>query len=235
MPRAKGKQLPGARANILDELPPLAGEDAIYANIRSVLDATHKDPKLKQVFQQAVRTADNELIKPLFEFRNFGIPLAANWTTQSNGAKFGTDYFTRVAVAKSNIFVNKPEETKYFYQDPDADEVRLSGTNQYTVTFAEGTVPPVKGFWSLTLYNKFHFFEPNNLKRYSLGTKNKTLQYASDGSLKIYVSAAPPDKDKMSNWLPAPADDFSLYMRSYWPEPAITEGKWTPPPVVRVR
>jgi len=35
----------------------------------------------------------------------------------------------------------------------------------------------VKGFWSLTFYNDEHLFNPNRLKRYSLGTKNKTLQY----------------------------------------------------------
>jgi hypothetical protein len=96
-------------------------------------------------------------------------------------------------------------------------------------------LPPVKGFWSLTMYNKFHFFEPNDLKRYSLGTKNKTLQYGADGSLTIYVSSKAPDNDKVSNWLPAPADEFSLYVRSYWPEAAITEGKWTPPPVAKAK
>jgi hypothetical protein len=218
---------------VLDGLPPLPGEEALYANIRSVWAAADKDPKLKKELQDSVIEADKELVKPLFEFRNYGLPLAANWTTQSNGAKFGTDYFTRTAVAKSNIFVNAPEETKYFYQDLDSAGGRLNGTHQYTVTFAKDALPPVKGFWSLTLYNKFHFFQPNELKRYSLGTKNKTLQYGSDGSLTLYVSATPPDKDKMSNWLPAPKDDFSLYVRSYWPDTPITSGQWTPPPVVK--
>jgi hypothetical protein len=51
----------------------------------------------------------------------------------------------------------------------------------------------------------------------------------------VYVSATPPDASKMTNWLPAPKDDFSLYVRSYWPEAAIMEGKWTPPPVVKVK
>jgi hypothetical protein len=35
----------------------------------------------------------------------------------------------------------------------------------------------VKGFWSLTMYDPEHFFHPNALKRYALGTKNKSLQY----------------------------------------------------------
>ncbi|HXY14773.1 MAG TPA: DUF1254 domain-containing protein [Terriglobales bacterium] len=225
------EQLP----KVMDGLPPLPGEEALYANIRAVWAAANADPKLKQALQEGVTGSDKELVTPLFEFRNYGLPLPANWTTQSNGAKFGTDYFTRTAVAKSNIFVNKPEETKYFYQDLDASGGRLNGNHQYTVTFAKDALPPVKGFWSLTLYNKFHFFEPNTLKRYSLGTKNKDLQFGPDGSLILYVSATAPEASKMSNWLPAPKDDFSLYVRSYWPDVAITDGKWTPPAVVKVK
>jgi hypothetical protein len=151
-----------------------------------------------------------------------------------NGAQFGTDYLSRTAVAKSNIFVNKPNETKYFYQDMDASGGRLNIANRYTVTFAKDALPPVRGVWSLTLYNVHHFFEPNDLKRYSLGTRNKSLKYNAAGSLTLYVQAQSPGADKESNWLPAPKDgDFSLYVRTYWPEEAITSGKWTPPPVVK--
>ncbi len=222
-----------ALPKVLDEVPPLAGEEALYASIRAVLAAAGANPKLGESLKQVAIAAEQELMAPLFEFHNYGIPLTGNWTTQSNGAQFGTDYFTRAAVAKSNIFVNKPAETKYFYQDLDSTGTRLNGNHQYTVTFGKGLLPPVKGFWSLTLYNKFHFFQPNELKRYSLGTKNKTLQYGPDGSLTLYVSATPPAKDKVSNWLPAPKDELSLYIRCYWPEAAITDGKWTPPPVER--
>lgn len=219
---------------VLSELPPLRGEEAIYANLRAVLDASAKDPKLKEALKQAAVDADEELVAPLFQFSNYGVPLPNNWTTINNGAAFGVDYFTRTAVAKSNIFVNKNSETKYFYQDLDSSGERLTGYERYTVTFAKGQLPPVKGFWSLTLYNEHHFFAPNELKRYSLGTKNRTLQYNADGSLTLYVQAEAPSEDKRSNWLPAPESDFSLYLRAYWPQTPITSGKWTPPAVVRL-
>jgi hypothetical protein len=44
------------------------------------------------------------------------VQLPNNWSSTSNNAAFGTDYFTRTAVAKSNILVNAPAETKYLYQ-----------------------------------------------------------------------------------------------------------------------
>ena len=64
---------------------------------------------------EAAREAEEELVNPLFQFRNYGQRLRHHWSTIS----FGTDYFTRTAVAKSNILVNSPDETKYFYQDLD--------------------------------------------------------------------------------------------------------------------
>jgi hypothetical protein len=91
----------------------------------------------------------------------------------------------------------------------------------------------VKGFWSLTLYNKHHLFEPNTLNRFGVGTKNKDLKLGDDGSLTLYVQHASPGPDKESNWLPAPSDEFSLYIRAYWPDAAITEGSWTPPSVTQ--
>ena len=94
------------------------------------------------------KEADELLVKPLLQFRNYGQQLPHNWSTISNESAFGTDYFTRTAVAKSNIFVNSPNETKYFYQDLDADGARLNGAHRYAVTFPAGQTPPVHGFWS---------------------------------------------------------------------------------------
>lgn len=220
-----------ALPQVLDEVPPLPGEDALYAQVRAVLTAAAKDAKIKEELQKVAIDADKDLIKPLLQFRHYGIPLPHGWTTIMNGAAWGTDYYTRTAVAKSNIFVNLPQETKYFYQDMDAAGARLHGAKRYTVTFSKGQLPPVKGFWSLTLYNKYHFFAANNLNRYSLGTKNKNLKYNPDGSLTIYVQADPPEKAKRANWLPAPKDDFSLYLRAYWPREEILKGRWGPPAV----
>jgi hypothetical protein len=80
------------------------------------------------------------------------------------------------------------------------------------VTLAIVELPPVRGFWSLTLYNAHHFLAPNDLVRYSLGTKNKSLEYGSDGSLTIYVQPDSPGADKESN-LAARAEGRFLALR----------------------
>lgn len=215
----------------LNDTPPLPGEEALYAQMRSVLAAAAKNPAIRDQLKQTAIEADKDLIGPLFEFRNYGVSIGNGWTTAPNGARFGYDYLTRAAVSKSNMYVNRPEETRYFYLDLDSTGERLNGSHRYTVTFK--TPPPVNGFWSLTMYNEHHLFEPNKLNRFSLGTKNKSLKTNADGSLTIYVQNDSPGPDKESNWLPAPKGDFSLYTRTYWPKPEVNEGKWAPPPAVR--
>lgn len=219
---------------VLKDVPPLPGEEARYAQLLAVIDASGKDRVLRDAMIDEATKAEKELVNPLFEFRNWGIQLPHHWSTVANGAAFGTDYFTRTAVAKSNIFVNKANETKYHYQDRDETGGRLNGDSRYTVTYAKGQLPPVRGFWSLTVYNRFHFFSPNELGRYSLGTKSRSLVFNDDGSLTLYVQADAPNPKWRNNWLPSPkGEDFTLFARSYWPEEAVTSGAWTPPPVKR--
>jgi hypothetical protein len=219
---------------VFADAPPLPGEEARYAQVLAVLSAAQNNPAVKQAMIEGAREADEKLVKPLFQFRNYGQQLPHHWSTISNESAFGTDYFTRTAVAKSNILVNSPNETKYFYQDLDASGARLNSANRYTVTFAKDQTPPVRGFWSLSIYNEHHFFVANSINRFSVGTKNRDLKLGADGSLTVYVQADPPPDAQRANWLPAPGGDFSLYVRAYWPKAEIMEGSWTPPAVEKI-
>jgi hypothetical protein len=220
---------------VMKEVPALPGEEALYGQIAAVFEAAANDPATKTALVESFVAADKELIKPLLQWRYNGIPAGNGWTTLTNGAEWGTDYDNRTAVAVSNIYVNVPPEAKYFYNDNDSAGVQLDGHNLYAVTFANGQLPPVKGFWSLTLYDEQHLFNANPLQRFSLGTKNKTLQYNADGSLTLYIGNKSPGEDKKSNWLPAPNGAFSLYIRAYWADRSVLDGQWRPPVVNRVQ
>ena len=60
------------------------------------------------------------------------------------------------------------------------------------------------------------------------------MKLNDDGSLTIYVQHDSPGKGAETNWLPAPDDEFSLYIRAYWPKAELLEEKWTPPNVTKV-
>jgi hypothetical protein len=221
--------------DVMKSVPMLPGEESLYAWIGSILEAADKDPQVKQWLKETAVEAEKNLILPFRQWEHVGRSAGNGWNSPINNAAWGTDYLNRAASAKSNMWDNKPNETKYIYRDFDSDGKQLDGSNNYTITFAKGQTPPVKGFWSLTLYNEEHFFNPNKLNRYSLGTKNKTMKTNPDGSLTLYAGKESPGKDKESNWLPAPDGSFSLYLRCYWANQAILDGTWMPPNVVKVK
>jgi hypothetical protein len=102
--------------------------------------------------------------------------------------------------------------------------------------FAKGELPPVSGFWSVTMYDPHYFFVANPINRYSISPR-QNLKTNPDGSTDLYIQNQSPGADKESNWLPAPTDKFILMLRMYWPHedpPSIIDGTWTPPAARKV-
>lgn len=231
VPEAFFKQLSG----IMDLVPPMPGEEAMYASIRQVLEAATKDPAIMEILVETAIATEKEVIKPLMLWSHNGVPAGMGWNRSVNNAGWGFDYLMRTACAKSNMFENRPNETQYYYTDNDTKGMQMDGKSTYSITFTTNNLPPVNGFWSLTIYNKYHLFEVNELNRYSLGTKNKDLQFNEDGSLTLYAGPKAPSVELESNWLPAPEGVFSLYIRAYWGKKAILDGSWIPPIIEQVK
>ena len=108
----------------------LSGEESLYAEFRALLATAAKDPAVKAAIIQAAVDTDKEVVSQLFYLKNVGVLLPGYWTRGFNGAAFGTDYLTRLAMAKSNIFVNQNQETVYFYQYRDGEGQRLNGNSR---------------------------------------------------------------------------------------------------------
>jgi hypothetical protein len=89
--------------DVLADAPPLPGEEALYAQILAVIDAAYRDSSLKKAMINEATTVEKGVIAPLLQFRDWGVQLPNNWSAVSNPAHFGTDYFARTAVARSNI------------------------------------------------------------------------------------------------------------------------------------
>ena len=148
--------------------------------------------------------------------------------------RYGTDYLFRSVIALVGLGSNLPEDAIYPLTRVDAEGKALTGANRYVIRFAKGQLPPVGAFWSVTMYNSKQAFVDNPINRYAIGDRDK-LKFDDDGSLTLYVQQESPGKDKESNWLPAPKDEFNLVMRLYWPKKEILDGTWKPPAVERVK
>jgi hypothetical protein len=158
------------------------------------------------------------------------------WTVApGNIARFGRDYPTRAFVTEIGLGANTAEKALYPNTSVDSRGRRLHGRHVYELRFAPGRTPPVRAFWSLTLYDRQLLFYDNPLDRYALGDRSPGLRRDRDGGLTIRVSHDPPPAARRANWLPAPDGRFSLYLRLYEPRAAAVSGSWRPPAVRRVR
>jgi hypothetical protein len=141
---------------------------------------------------------------------------------------YGTHYLDRAAVAFAGLGANKPEDAIYPTAFVDAKNNPLDGRHKYVVHFSKGKLPPVNGFWSLSMYDQDSFFISNPINRFAIGDRNK-LQFNADGSLDIYIQNESPGKEKEANWLPAPTGPFNVTMRLYWPKQVVLDNQWVIP------
>ncbi|WP_454683377.1 DUF1254 domain-containing protein [Ancylobacter moscoviensis] len=158
------------------------------------------------------------------------------WGYTTKTGLYGTDYLQRALITAIGLGANRPQDAVYPTSLKDKDGSEYSGANKYQLRFAPGELPPVKGFWSLTMYDAAMFFVANPINRYSMSMRTDP-KLESDGSLVIYVQNESPGPDKEANWLPAPKDRFNLMLRLYWPDendPSILNGSWIIPAVAKV-
>jgi hypothetical protein len=151
----------------------------------------------------------------------------------SSVANWGTDHVLRALCNMLGPGWNLPADAVYPASERGPDGKEYDGNSKYVIHFDKGQMPPVNGFWSLTMYDGDRFFVPNALNRYTLSQRD-TFDANGDGSVDIYLQADSPGKAKEANWLPAPKAKFSVMLRLYWPKNgpvSILDGTWKPPAV----
>jgi len=154
------------------------------------------------------------------------------WHMRLDLGSYGTNYEQRAMVALMGLGANLAADAVYFATDTDASGQPLSGANRYVVRFPPMGSPPVKAFWSLTMYDDRHYLVANPVGRYALGDRDP-LRADPDGTLEVFVQPDDPGAERRANWLPAPAGDFNLILRLYYPKLAVLDGTWQAPAVVR--
>ncbi|MGH8447282.1 MAG: DUF1254 domain-containing protein [Solimonas sp.] len=138
-------------------------------------------------------------------------------------------FLRRAVLARHAIWGPESAEVVYMTGESDLDGEALDGSQHHYV-FHLDRKPPVRGFWSFTVYDaKTRLLVKHPSGRYKIGDRDGDLQYGSDGSLTLYVQHDTPGTAHEANWLPAPQGPFQLVARLYWPEPELLDGRYQPP------
>jgi uncharacterized protein (TIGR03000 family) len=226
-------------AKLLKDNPPAKADAPMVEKMAKIglapgkdFDLGKLDPAVAKALQGVPKAG---LEKIAAQFKTVGKKVNG-WEIFQKTGLYGTDYSTRALVTMVGLGANRPQDAIYPTSEADATGKQYSGANKYVMHFAKGKLPPVNGFWSLTMYDGDFFFVKNPLNRYTLSQRNK-LSVNKDGSVDLYIQSENPGKDKEANWLPAPGGKFNLMLRLYWPkekDPSIMDGTWKPPGVKRV-
>jgi hypothetical protein len=229
-------------AELMKTNPPTAADAPMVAKMAAIglvpgqdFDQSKFDPSLAKRIPQI--SFDRIMLH--FKFSDGDVQDINGWGFSTKAGIYGTDYVQRALITAIGLGANRPQDAVY----PTSLEYAggtinrsYEGSENYTLTFNKGEMPPVEGFWSLTMYNAQYFFVENPLNRYSISVR-QDLKANQNGSVTLYIQNKSPGADKESNWLPAPPGKFVLMMRLYWPketDPSIINGSWTIPPVKRV-
>lgn len=226
-------------AMLMKDNPPAEADASIVAKMAKLGIAPGKPfafDKLDPAVQTALKDVPKEsFAKIMAHFKTAGKHVNG-WLFTTGTGLYGTDYLQRALITAIGLGANRPQDAVYPTTEADADGKPYMGTSKYVMHFNKGEMPPVNGFWSLTMYNAEYFFVDNPLNRYTLSARND-LKKNADGSVDLYLQHENPGLEKESNWLPAPTGKFIPMLRLYWPKetpPSIIDGTWKIPAVKKV-
>lgn len=227
----------GMFAELLKENPPHANDYPILDRIRRIGMEPGRSFSLASAPKEVQAALDAAPKQALAQIKGAwaksGV-LANGWRTNLSAiGTYGADYLHRASVAYGGLGANVVEDAVYPTAFADADGQPFTSDRRYLLRFTKEQIPPVRAFWSLTMYDERQLFTANPINRYAIGDRDQ-LKFNSDGSLDIHIQKESPGGDKEANWLPSPqTGTFTMNLRLYWPTAEVLNGSWTPPPVLR--
>ncbi len=227
---------------ILQFCPPHPDEEALLARFARLgigAKGSYDPAALSPELLEAVKAGMADAWKEFAEFKTTMLDTGK----QSSATGFGTreylngNYLGRMASAVLGIYGNSKEEALYPLYSVDSEGGLLNGENRYTLRFGPRELPPVRSFWSLTLYElPSSLLYANPLQRYLINSPMLPgLKRDADGGVTLYIQHASPGKELEANWLPAPEGPFFCVMRLYWPKPEVLDGTWKAPALKKTR
>jgi hypothetical protein len=229
----------GVMAQALKKNPPAPADTAMLERIAKIGIVPGQDfdvSKLPAGMGVALRAVPKLAHAKIMAHVKDAGALENGWVVATRTGQYGTEYLQRATVAAIGLGANRPQDAVYPTSDKDPYGHDYGGFHKYVIHFDKGMEPPVKAFWSLTMYDDKYFFVPNPLNRFTLSQRDK-LTTNPDGSVDLYLQRDNPGGEREANWLPAPPGKFIPMMRLYWPNeaaPSILDASWKPPPVKRV-
>ena len=220
------------RILLLYMIVPVLVAGLVFGVLRTVFHIAPTRSVTTDVVQGILVGAALAFVTVLLVLPNFYITKINGWTTMFGCGDPRSGVLLRAACNVTFMGpINVAQEAMYWTARKDGAGRTLSGAHDYTLHFAAGQLPPNHAFWSLTMGDAGNRFVPNPINRYSVSDRSGLVPNA-DGSVDVHIQHAVP-AGRESNWLPAPAGNFILWLRVYLPDRTVLDGEYQVPPVVQ--
>jgi len=224
-------------ASLLEANPPHKGDEAMMRDLARIGIIPGKPFHVEGLRADQVKALEEGASKAAKHLAgvegHFGNVGKTGWSDFGTKiGRYGIDYDARASIARVGLGANPPEDATYLQCQQDSAGQPLDGSHKYRLHFEKGQTPPVRAFWSVTMYGEDGYFTANSINRFAIGDRDP-LRFNQDGSLDLIIQHDAPDAEKQANWLPAPAGSFNLNLRMYWPRESVLKGQWIPPAVIR--
>lgn len=157
-----------------------------------------------------------------------------HWSEPIDIGRFGYNYLYRASVNTLGTGANVTDENYPFTTFEDAQGQRLDG-NKGVYELRLSPPPPVKYFWSVTVYDvATRELHANSAKKYIVNDRTPGLIRGKDGSVTIRFQSAPVKGKAKANWIPVPNGPFYVAIRAQGPTEAIFNKSWRPAAIERV-
>jgi hypothetical protein len=220
-------QLPGVEAFDKTEADINLGMIDVREKSRAIAKAA-TDPAQRKRIDEVIR---KQAIPSVFADIPKPGKVVNGWVRPRAVGNYRTDYLMRTVANYTGIWANNTKEAVYFAG------TGLDGGQTYTQTFPTDELPRSKTryFWSVIAVDGVDYkVIPNSLNRFLLN-KQSPLKLDDDGSLTLAFGPKLPEGIPESNWLPTPSGKkYNLTYRFYGPSKDVTDGKYYPPPLVRI-
>jgi hypothetical protein len=223
---------------LLAKYPPHANDTPMLQRLRLLglqpgqrLVLAQLPPNLRAAVEDGVQAGQVRLRSPVEHVANG----TGGWQMPNkHRGTYGTDYALRARAARADLVSPLSEDLIQVRADTDSDGRTLDGTFRYEIRFRRGQLPPVRAYWSITLYNDRAELFDNPLNRYGMGTRNIPAATA-DQINTIYVQYPAPVAEQVPDWLPSPQSGrIVLELRMYRPRDIAVEGVWEAPEIRRI-
>jgi hypothetical protein len=201
-PKVQVDTMPAGRffayaAELLKINPPHITDEPIISQLKKIGIEPGKSFDIEKV-DPAIRNALAGAPEEARKLMAWKIPTLASvvngWSmnTDTMGV-YGNYYLKRAIVAQIGLGANVPEDAIYPFNLGDESGRPLDGANKYILHFDKGGTPPVRAFWSVTLYDSEGFPVANPLNRFAVSSW-MPFKYNADGSLDLYFQNESPGK-----------------------------------------